>query len=82
MTNQIHLTEKQAYLAMFEFLKRYYEIGKSDEIGTLLGGLSLLEDGTPADAAHLGDWEDAVAAVMSAEASPEGYRAADFKIEP
>jgi hypothetical protein len=81
MTNQIHLTEKQAYLAMFEFLKRYYEIGKSDETGTLLGGLSLLEDGTPADAAHLADWEDSVAAVMSAEASPERYREADFNLE-
>jgi len=38
---------------MFEFLKRYYETGKSDEIGTLLGGLSLLEDGTPADEASI-----------------------------
>ena len=81
MTNQMHLTEKQAYLAMFEFLKRYYERGKSDEIGALLGGLSLLEDGTPADSAYLADWEDSVAAVMSAEASPEGYREAEFKLE-
>jgi hypothetical protein len=81
MTNQMHLTKKQAYFAMFEFLKRYYEIVKSDEIGTLLGELSLLKDGTPADAAHLADWEDSVAAVMSAEASPEGYRDADFKLE-
>ena len=81
MTNQIHLTEKQAYLAMFEFLKRYYEIGKSDEIGTLLGGLSLLKDGTPADTAHLADWENSVAAVLRAKSSPAGYRDADFKLE-
>ena len=65
---------------MFEFLKRYYERGKSDEIGTLLGGLSLLKDGTPADAAHLTDWDDSVAVVIGAESSG-GYRDADFKLE-
>lgn len=39
------LSSRQAYLAMFEFLRRHYERGPTDEIGGLLGGLSLLADG-------------------------------------
>lgn len=41
LTQQL-LTPQQAYLAMFEFLCQYYERGQSDEIGGLLGALSLL----------------------------------------
>ena len=36
---------REAYLAMFEYLRSYYERGQSDEIGSMLGGLSLLSDG-------------------------------------
>ena len=43
------LTSHQAYLVMFEFLRRYYEQGQSDEVGGLLGGLQLLPDGQSAD---------------------------------
>ncbi len=50
------LTEKQAYLAMIEFLDDYYEQTQSDEIGELLGSLQLLEDGKPADPAMWEDW--------------------------
>ncbi|MGK7883341.1 MAG: hypothetical protein AB4057_01800 [Crocosphaera sp.] len=50
------LTEKQAYLAMIEFLDYYYEQTQSDEIGELLGSLQLLEDGNPADPAMWEDW--------------------------
>ncbi|HAC65515.1 MAG TPA: hypothetical protein DCF68_18785 [Cyanothece sp. UBA12306] len=50
------LTEKQAYLAMIEFLDYYYEQTQSDEVGELLGSLQLLEDGKPADPAMWKDW--------------------------
>lgn len=50
------LTEKQAYLAMIEFLDDYYEQTQSDGIGELLGSLQLLEDGKPADPAMWEDW--------------------------
>jgi hypothetical protein len=36
------LISHQAYLIMFEFLRQYYERGRLDEIGGLLGGLKLL----------------------------------------
>lgn len=51
-TTQPTLTSHQAYLVMFEFLRRYYERGQSDEIGGLLGGLQLLPDGQSADPAY------------------------------
>ncbi len=50
------LTEKQAYLAMIEFLDDYYQQTQSDEIGEILGSLQLLEDGKPADPAMWEDW--------------------------
>ena len=43
--SETRLSSRQAYLAMFEFLRRHYERGPTDEIGGLLGGLSLLADG-------------------------------------
>lgn len=75
------LTTRQAYLAMFEFLRQYYERGPSNEIGALLGGLSVLPDGQPADPAYGVDWDAAVMAVLAAESAPHGYRIADFRIE-
>ena len=76
------LTPRQAYLAMYEFLRQYYLRGlsTSHEIGGLLTGLSLLSDGTPADNAYAYDWNDAVSAVLAAELTPEGYREADFRL--
>ena len=76
------LTFRQAYLAMFEFLRQHHIRGlsESEEIGGLLGGLSLLADGQPADPAYLADWADAVRAVLAAEAFPPGYREADFRL--
>ncbi|MCI5143731.1 MAG: hypothetical protein D3909_18805 [Candidatus Electrothrix sp. ATG1] len=49
-----------AYSAMFEFLLQYYERTKSDDIGTLLGSMSLLNDGKPADAAIWHEWVQCV----------------------
>jgi hypothetical protein len=54
------LTEKQAYIAMFNFLDQYYERGKSDEIAGLLGSMSFTKSGIPADRAYLDDWKKTV----------------------
>ena len=80
-TPESPLTYRQAYFVMFEFLRRHYERGPSDEIGGLLGSLSLLPDGSPADPAMWPDWEQAVAAVLTAEQLPAGYRQADLNLE-
>lgn len=61
------LTKKEAYLAMHSFLESYYEMTQSDEIGGLLGSMSLLEDGNPADAAYIDDWDLAVKKVLNKE---------------
>lgn len=50
------VTLKEAYLAMYEFLVELYQRTQSDELGSLLGDLSLLPDGTTADPAAWGDW--------------------------
>lgn len=49
-------SELEAYSAMFYFLVDYYERTKADDIGALLGGLRILEDGLPADPAAWEDW--------------------------
>jgi hypothetical protein len=54
------MTDKQAYAAMFRFLERLYMRTKSDELGGLLGEMSMLEDGLPADPAIVDDWRQAV----------------------
>jgi hypothetical protein len=56
------LNEKQAYDAMVRFLDAYWERGgrKSEDLAGLLGSLSLLPDGTPADAAMWEDWLNAL----------------------
>lgn len=74
------LTPRQAYLVMFEFLRQYYERGQSDEIGNLLGNLSLLSDGSSADPPQWTDWEIAVDRVLETESTVEGYREADFRL--
>lgn len=50
------VTLREAYLAMYEFLVELYQRTQSDELGSLLGDLSLLPDGTTADPAAWGDW--------------------------
>ncbi len=51
-----NLTAKQGYLAMVSFLKRHYARTKSDDIGSLLGDLQLLDSGGTADPAAWDDW--------------------------
>ena len=74
------LTVDQAYLCMFEFLRQYYERGPTDEIGGLLGDLSMLPDGGSADPAQLADWANAVSAVLNAE-DGDGYNAAKLRLQ-
>lgn len=54
------LTQKQAYAAMFMYLEAIYDRTGSDDLGALLGGMSLLCDGGTADPAAWSDWEQAV----------------------
>lgn len=54
------LTSQQAYLAMFAFLEKEFRLTGSDEIGGLLGGMSLLADGAPADPVVAEQWDSAV----------------------
>lgn len=63
------LTEQQAYLAMYSFLETEYALSKSDEIGGLLGSMSLLADGYPADPAVLNQWKQAVASAVAGKVS-------------
>lgn len=80
MGHQVSL--RTAYLIMFEFLECYWERGgkTSDEIGGLLGNLSLLADRESADPAMISDWLDAATTVIQAEKTPEGYRGADLEL--
>jgi hypothetical protein len=54
------LTDQQAYAAMYYFLKQIWERTKSDDLGGILGDLSVLPDGTPADPAVPKDWNRAI----------------------
>lgn len=56
----IYLDTKTAYLAMYQFLDSYYQATQSDDVGGLLGSLSLLQDGSSADPAMWQDWLEAV----------------------
>jgi hypothetical protein len=50
---------------MFAFLENQYRLSNSDDLGSLLGSMSLLPDGRPADPALSTDWEAAVQAALS-----------------
>lgn len=54
------LSAKEAYLAMFAFLEEYYVTTQADDIGALLGSLSVLDDDGPADPAITAEWACAV----------------------
>ncbi|PNK61344.1 hypothetical protein [Psychrobacter sp. FDAARGOS_221] len=54
-----YLTHEEAYKAMFVFLESYYDRSKSDDIGGLLGSMSLVE-GKPIDQALWDDWYEAI----------------------
>jgi len=54
------LTFKEAYLAMFAYLSATYHQCGGEELGGLLGSMSLLADGGTADPAVWPDWIDAI----------------------
>lgn len=54
------VTDKEAFLAMYAFLEEYYKQTHSDDVGGLLGELSLLPDGGTADPAAWHDWLQAI----------------------
>ena len=58
------LTERQAYEAMFAFLEARYRITKSDELGSLLTGMSFVSDQQTVDPAV---WEGWLAAIEATE---------------
>lgn len=68
MTDPISI--QQAYVAMFRFLESYYDRTHADEIGALLGGMAIDEDGQPMDPAAWSDWLAAVREVASEERTP------------
>jgi hypothetical protein len=65
-----HLTEKQAYLAMHKFLDDCFQRGWED-LGGLLGSMSLLPDGSPADPALAKGWAAAVEGAVAGEVNAQ-----------
>jgi hypothetical protein len=59
------VTVRDAFVAMINFLDEYYERTGADEIGMLLGGMSLLADDTPLDPAYKSEWLEAVKKAQS-----------------
>lgn len=74
------LTIRQAYQAMYSFLEEYYRLTHADEIGAMLGGLSLLPDGLPADPGFRQDWLNAVRRVVIA-GKGGGFTGADMQFK-
>jgi len=70
------LTDEQAYAAMFHFLEDFYLRTKSDDVGSLLGSMSLLSDGGPADPAVAEEWQEAVKFAV------EGGKAGKLELTP
>lgn len=54
------LTMQEAYNAMFIFLEDYYFRTNADELGGLLGSMTILADGQIADSAIWEDWGKAI----------------------
>jgi hypothetical protein len=56
------LTRLEAFQAMVKFLEKYYQATKSDDIGSLLGGMdqSFWNDGRIFDPALRDDWMEAI----------------------
>lgn len=59
------VTVQQAYLAMFAFLESQFQSTGSGDIGALLGALSQMPDGSPADPAHQHEWAVAIEAALA-----------------
>ncbi|HWX66384.1 MAG TPA: hypothetical protein VNZ27_08175 [Rhodanobacter sp.] len=80
------VTLRQAFFVMHAYLSLHYEMrGKPDVLGGMLGDLSLWDTESggkePMDGVVFPDWLNCAEAVMIAEATPEGYRAADILLD-
>ena len=58
------LTELQACETMKKFLEKYYHRTASDDVGSLLGDLQMLQDGITADPAAWNDWIHCIQEVL------------------
>lgn len=58
------LDHVKGYLAMYDFLNLLWERKDDgwDELACMLGSMSLLSDGTPADRGYVQDWDNALEA--------------------
>lgn len=61
------LSVAEAYDAMFDFLEEHYNALHGDQIGSLLGSMSLMEDCRPLDPALWETWERSVSKAISGE---------------
>ena len=59
------LSRTEAFLAAYAFLENWYELTHSEDVGSLLGSMSLLEDGITADPALWEDWCEAGESVVA-----------------
>lgn len=64
------MTQDEAYRAMLLFLEDYYQRTGADDIGALLGDLTLNSSGESLDPATLDDWRDAVGKVLAPVTEP------------
>ena len=69
--DEVKLDIKEAYKAMYEFLNIQYNLTNTIEVRDLLSYMSLLDDGTPADAAM---WEDWIKAIENSKENPDGAK--------
>jgi hypothetical protein len=80
------ITIRQAYLTMFEYLEREWELlGRPGELGALLGSLSLWETESgqkePMDAAVFPEWLDCAEKVLESESGNRKYTGADILLD-
>jgi hypothetical protein len=59
------LTPLEAYECMLEFLDELYQLTKSDDLASFLGGFQLTKDGGTMDPAAWSDWLKAVRRVKA-----------------
>ncbi|MDR2874307.1 MAG: hypothetical protein LBV44_00045 [Methylobacillus sp.] len=66
----MQLSKEQAYLAMYHFLNKQFSLGW-EELGGILGSMSLLPDGGSVDPAFVSDWNEAVEAATSGKVNAQ-----------
>jgi len=67
MQEEKFMNQSEAFLAMYDFLEKYWKRGASEEFAILLGSMSLQPDGKCADPALWNDWIESVQSVIKKE---------------